>query len=118
MSKQRQKGTALETACARYFSEKLGVDVRRNPLMASLDQGDLFGIKANGKHFVVEVKNCTSYRLAGWMKELEREKECADTDLGCVLFHRRGVGIQNTGKQYVLMDVDTLIELLKGANNG
>lgn len=114
MSAQRKKGTALETAAAKYFSEKLGIEVRRNPLMADLDQGDLYGIRAKGKHFCVEVKNCAAYRLSQWMKELEREMQHSDTDIGCVLFHRNGVGIQNTGKQFVLMDVDILIRLLKG----
>lgn len=113
MSKQRQKGTAFETAAARHFSEQLGVDVRRNPLMASLDQGDLFGVKARGKHFCVECKNESTYKLAEWMTELEREMTHSDTDVGCVLFHRRGVGLTNMGQQYVLMTLDQLIRLIK-----
>ena len=114
MSKQKQKGTALETAAARYLSEQLGVDVRRNALMADLDQGDLYGVRAAGKHFCIECKNEKAYKLAEWMKELEREMTYSDTNVGCVLFHRNGVGLQNMGKQFVLMDVDILIRLLKG----
>lgn len=114
MSRSKDKGTAFETAAALYLSTRLGVEVRRNPLMASLDQGDLFGVFFGKKHFCIECKNEKSYKLAEWMKELEREMPYADTDVGCVLFHRKGVGLPNMGKQFVLMDLDMLIRLLKG----
>ena len=60
MSRQKEKGTKFETEAARWLSERLGVEVRRNPLMASLDQGDLFGVFHEGRHFVIE---CKDHRL-------------------------------------------------------
>lgn len=114
MSKAKDKGTAFETAAARHLSEALSMEVRRNPLMASLDQGDLFGVFVAGKHFCIECKNEKEYKLAEWMGELEREMPYADTNIGCVIFKRKGVGLNSFGKQYVLMDVDGLVNLLKG----
>lgn len=114
MSRSKDKGTAFETAAARYLSERLHCEVRRNPLMASLDQGDLFGVFVAGKHFCIECKNEKEYKLAEWMGELEREMPYADTDIGCVMFKRKGAGLDNFGKQFVLMDVDMLVNLLEG----
>lgn len=114
MSKAKDKGTAFETAAAKHLSEAFSVEVRRNPLMASLDQGDLFGVFVAGKHFCIECKNEKEYKLAEWMGELEREMPYADTDVGCVIFKRKGVGLDRFGKQFVLMDVDGLVNLLKG----
>lgn len=113
MSRQKQKGTAFETESAKGLSERLGVEVRRNPLMASLDQGDLHGIYIDGEPFVVECKDHKKYDFAGWQKELDREMECAETDIGCVLFHRNGIGIQRIGEQGVYMNVDILCRLLE-----
>lgn len=102
MSRQRQKGTRMETAMARY----LGLD--RAPLRGSKDTGDL-----TGTDWVIEVKNHNSYDIAGWMGELEREMANAGSELGCVIFHRRGVDpVNNPGGQFVLMPAATFKSIL------
>lgn len=114
MSRAKDKGTAFETDVAKFLSEKLGCEVRRNPLMASLDQGDLMGVEFCGKHFCIECKAEKAYKLSEWMGELEREMPYAETNVGCVVFKRKGFGEANMGRQFVLMDLDILARLLKG----
>lgn len=114
MSRQKKKGTAFETAVAEYLAGMLGVEVRRNPLMASLDQGDLYGVFHHGKHFVIECKDYSGkYELAQWLSELQREMECSDTDEGAVVFHRNGVGAKSMGEQGVFMSLETLCRILE-----
>lgn len=107
MSKQRKKGTLMETAVARYF----GLD--RAPLRGAKDTGDIAGMAFDGEPFVIEVKNCNEYDVGGWMRELEREMANASTDLGCVIFHRRRVDpFKDMDNQLVLMSVATLRRIL------
>lgn len=117
MSRQKEKGTKFETEAARWLSERLGVEVRRNPLMASLDQGDLFGVFHDGRHFVIECKDHRRYDFPQWLKELEREMDCSGSDVGCVLFHRNGIGITRMGEQGVFMSLETLCRILEGRHD-
>lgn len=112
MSKQRDKGTKFETEAARWLTNRLGVEVRRNPLMASLDQGDLFGVFCDGKPFIFECKNCNEYEFTQWLNELDREMECADSDVGCVLYHINHIGLSRMGEQGVLMKISTFFRIL------
>jgi len=117
VSKQKQKGTSFESAAAEWLTERLGTEVRRNVLMAQLDQGDLYGVFIDGKPLVIECKNEREYKLSEWMGELEREMENSDTDVGIVLFHRRGIGLPNMGKQYVLTDLETFTRIMRGGTD-
>lgn len=119
MSRQRQKGTAFENLCAQYLSDELGVEVRRNPLLGALDQGDLSGIVIGGDHFTVECKDYSGkYRLAEWSEELEREMFYCSTDKGCVVFKIAGKGEKSMGEQGVYMKLKHLVALLKEAHDG
>ena len=44
MTKNKQRGTAFETAVARFLQEKTKYWVERRALAGSLDKGDLIGI--------------------------------------------------------------------------
>lgn len=115
MSKQKRKGTAFESMCIRWLTERLGVEVRRNALMGALDQGDLFGIVIGGKHFTVECKDYSGkYRLAEWSEELEREMGYCDTDIGAVVFKMAGAGEKHMEEQGVFMRLKTLCALIDG----
>lgn len=114
MSKQKKKGSEFEKKVAVYISGELGIEVRRNALMAALDQGDLYGVFHHGKHFVIECKDYSGkYELAQWLSELQREMECSDTDEGAVVFHRSGVGAKSMGEQGVFMSLETLCRILE-----
>ena len=115
MSKQKRKGSDFEKRCAQWLTERLGVEVRRNPLMGALDQGDLFGIVIGGKHFTVECKDYSGkYRLPEWSEELEREMGHCDTDIGTVIFKMAGAGPKHMGDQGVFMRLETLCSLIDG----
>ena len=52
--------------------------------------------------------------LTSSIKELEREMANAGSQLGCVIFHRRGVDpINNPGGQLVLMTAETFKTILR-----
>lgn len=114
VSRQRAKGTALETLMTRYLSARLGDDrIMRMPLSGAKDRGDIAGIRTVlGERVVVEVKNHASYDLAGWVGEVEVERGNADAQVGVVVFKRRGRGLP--GDQFVLMTAADFVVLLGG----
>ena len=101
-----------------YLRERFGDGtIERRVMGGANDRGDVAGVFFRGRPFVVEVKNRARVELAAWMGELEAECGNADTDLGAVVFHRKGKGARSMGDQYVLMDLRTLCRLL-GADDG
>lgn len=112
MSKQRAKGTRLETAMTRWLRGRLGDDrIDRMPLKGHGDEGDIAGIRTVlGERVVVEVKNHSRYDLAGWVAEAEVERGNADAHAAVVIFKRRGKG--SPRDQFVLMDAESFAVLL------
>lgn len=120
MSKQKQKGTAFETAVERYLLDVLDAEpgtIGRLALNGEYDEGDIYGVYCRGRRVVVEVKNKKRYDIAGWLGECERERGNADALAGVCVFHRAGLGIDTTekmGGQPVLMSLDDFIALATG----
>ena len=120
MSRERDLGTELETAMARFFGE-VYPDVLREPPHGSRDVGDIHGVTLNGLPVVIECKN---YRgeyaglVPGWLAELEREMANAGTPYGMVIAKRRGHSLENDpGGQFVFKT--TAIErAMLGAEKG
>jgi hypothetical protein len=77
----KQKGTRFETEIADY----LGVE--RRTLGGSKDKGDL---AISG--WVAELKNEKSIDLAGYMTELEVERQNAKVPFGVAIVKRKGKG--------------------------
>ena len=101
-----------------YLRRAFGSDaIERRVMGGANDRGDVAGLYWQGRPFVLEVKNRNRVELAAWMGELEAECGNADTDMGAVVFHRKGRGAGSMGDQYVLMDLRTLCKLL-GADDG
>lgn len=114
MSKQKQKGTAFETAVAKYMKSYFP-NVERRALQGANDTGDIAGISIHGKPLVVECKNTKTLNISEHMRELEREKNNAHTQWGVLIQHAPRVGFDNdgnTGKQWAIMPLHTLMELL------
>ena len=88
-SRSKQKGTRFETEVARY----LGVE--RRTLGGSRDRGDL-----NIPGWVVELKNEARINLAGYMAEVEVERQNAKATYGAAVVKRRGKG---PAEAYVVM---------------
>ena len=112
-----KKGPWFEAEVVKYLRLLFGDAIERRVMGGRNDRGDVAGVFWQGRPFVVEIKNRAKLELAAWMDELADECGNADTDLGAVVFHRKGKGAQSMGDQYVLMDLRTLCRLL-GADDG
>ena len=105
----------MEARTVDYLCEAFDTDtIERRVMGGKNDRGDVAGLYWHGKPFVLEVKNRNRVELAAWMGELADECGNADTDMGAVVFHRKGRGAGSMGDQYVLMDLRTLVRLLGG----
>ena len=110
-----KKGPWMEARTVEYLNRAFQTDtIERRVMGGANDRGDVAGVYFRGRPFVIEVKNRNRVELAAWMGELEAECGNADTDMGAVVFHRKGRGAGSMGDQYVLMDLRTLARLLGG----
>lgn len=116
MSKQKAKGTRLETAVLEYMQWALGdPTIHRETLHGSMDRGDIGGVIIDGEPVTIEVKNHRTMRLADWMREAEQEAGNMDGVLPVVVHKRAGVGIQSregVGSQWVTMTIETFARIL------
>ncbi len=112
-----KRGPWFEAEVVKYLRETFGDAIERRVMGGRNDRGDVAGVYFHGQPFVIEAKNRAKLELATWMGELADECGNADTDLGAVVFHRKGRGAKSMGDQYVLMDLRTLCRLL-GADDG
>jgi len=113
-----KKGPWMEARTVEYLNRAFQTNaIERRVMGGANDRGDVAGVYFHGRPFVIEVKNRTAVTPAQWFKELADECGNADTDMGAVVFHRKGKGARSMGDQYVLMDLRTLVRLL-GADDG
>ena len=75
-------------------------------LWTLIDRGDVSGIPG----VCIEAKNTKTLDLAGWIDETTKETATAGAQVGFATFPRRN---HATGKAYVLMTLDQVIELIK-----
>lgn len=109
MSKQKQKGTAAETAVVRWLRDNGFPYAERRALTGSADQGDVTGCGP----VVIEVKNHKTLDLAGWVRELEVEMGNAKVDFGTVVAKKRGT--TDPGEFYAILPFRVFVALLKEA---
>lgn len=113
MSAARRKGTAAETAVARYLAEAFHDDrIERRARTGSNDRGDIAGVRFNGERIVIEVKNCKRIELAQWVKEAQVEAGNDDALLGLVVHKKKGT--TNPGEWYVTTTLADLVQLMGG----
>lgn len=68
----KKAGTAFETQCAKYLSEKLGIPAKRAPKNGAKDEGDIYGVLHHGNKVVIECKSPgrnSSLSLPAWWSE-------------------------------------------------
>lgn len=119
MSKQKDRGTAFETALVRYLREQLDDDrIERRAPHGSSDMGDVFGIRAHGWRGIAECKDYaryTDYDLGQWMRQTLVERDNADADFAMLVVHRRGksakAGAASFGKNVVWVTVGDLMRM-------
>lgn len=113
MSKQKQKGTAFETAVVRYM-QKWYPDVERRALQGENDTGDIAGLEIQGYPVVVECKNTKQLDISGHMKEAIREAQNAHAAFTVLIQHAPRIGFdkdENTGLQWAIMPLHDFMEL-------
>ena len=120
MSRQKDKGTRLETAVVTYLramSDDTEETIHREILHGAQDHGDITGLYIHGQRVALEIKNHNRLDLAGWLDQAVEEAGNIDSPYPFVVFHRRGVGltVQTMGDQYVLTNLRTLARI---ANHG
>lgn len=109
MSREKRKGTVFEAACERWLSKFHAV---RTALHGKYDQGDI-RITAGGKDIVIECKNHREYREADFVDQASVESDNAGAWMGVVMMKRRGKGLSDMGKHYVLMESEDFLKILE-----
>ena len=116
MSRQKQKGTRLETAVVDYMAWALGDHgIHRETLHGSMDVGDIGGVYLQGEPVTIEVKNTARLDLAAHYREAEIEAGNKDSLMPILVQKRFGTGIatmDGIGRQWAIMTLETLCRLL------
>lgn len=112
MNKQKQKGTAFETAVVNYLQSCTQNHIERRTLSGSNDKGDVTGVYIDGLPVVVECKACTRLEVPKWLREAAVERDNAKAAVGVVVSKRQGVGNANMGEQLVMMTLDDFTKLI------
>jgi hypothetical protein len=109
MSKNKQKGTAAETAVVRWLREHGHPYAERRALGGANDKGDITGCGP----IVIEVKNHAKWAPAEWLSEAIVEARNAGVDIGVVVAKKRGT--TDPGEWYVLTTLDMFNRLIGDA---
>ncbi len=106
-------GTTFETSIATHLAAHVDDRIERRTRNGAKDRGDIGGVRVLGNRVVLELKEYGGRLLPGvWLTEAEVEAGNDDAIAGLVIAKRRGV--TDPGRQWVLMDVDSLIALVTG----
>ena len=106
-------GSTHERNIANYLAQHIDDRIDRRVKTGANDKGDVGGLRVLGNRIVLELKDYGGRIDAGtWIREAETESGNDDAAAGIVIAKRRGT--TDPGKQWVLMDVDSLITLITG----
>ena len=114
MSKQRAKGTRAESALVSYLLAAGYQGARRRPPAGSADLGDIDWVDG----VTTEVKSVRQPRYGEWLREAEKERSNAGTDIGIVVHKPHGTSIDDVGNWHVIMTLDTLLLLMEHKVDG
>ncbi len=107
MSRSRTKGTAAETAIVNCLTAEGALHAERRALTGAHDRGDITGLPG----VMIEVKNCATTDLAGWLKEVTTQTANAHADIGFVWHKKRGT--TDPRQWYVTMTGQQIIDILR-----
>lgn len=118
-NKPKAKGTAFETVCARWLSERLGQRIERRALHGSADQGDLGWLRSwNGLDGIVECKAGDQAEAAQpanvrrWREQTLDERDNSLTGFALLVLKTKGVGAKSLGRTRCDVTVADLCRLL------
>ena len=115
MSKEARKGAAFEQQVADYLARRLGDrGIERRAKNGRNDRGDIAGLMIRGERAVVECKCCRRTELAAWADEAEVERGNDDAEYAIVVHKRKGCGERRFGRNFVTMELDTLLAIIAG----
>ena len=124
-NKSKSKGTAFETQCARWLTERLGYHVERRALHGNRDVGDLAWLIGKGDaRGIVEckaVKAVTTANVAEWRRQTEAERDNSGARFAWLVIKTANVGAQRFERTRVdvqLRDLDAMGCLLGKAGDG
>lgn len=92
MSKEKQKGTWLESLVVKSLVSLGIADAHRIALHGSRDKGDVFAGWVDGRPFIIECKNTVRTSITGWLNELRVEMINSGAEFGAVVFKLPGIG--------------------------
>ena len=101
----KRKGTAFESA-VRDYAQRFGHKAFRPAQMGAGDIGD---VHVDGL-LCVQAKDTASHRFSEWLQDVEDQRVRAGLPFGVVVAKRRRAGV---GDAYAVMDVDTLLGLVR-----
>ena len=111
----KAKGTAAESAVARYFVGRGWPFAERRSLSGTQDRGDLAGIYGIAGAAMLEVKNCKTLAIPAWLREAAVEQGNAGASVSAVISKPRGVGYDRVGEWHAFLTVRQLCDLLAAA---
>lgn len=115
-NKPKKKGTAFESAVRDYLRWALDDRrIERRTLTGAKDQGDIAGLRLDGRDVVVECKATARLDLPEHIREAETEAGNADATFWAVTQKRPGIGLasrESVGRQLVYMTLEQYALLL------
>lgn len=100
MNRPKQKGTAAETAVARFLLERGWPFVERRALRGTHDLGDITGTPG----ICWEVKHAGgAIKMSAWMAETETETANAGAAVGVLVVKPAGIGMTRVGRWLAIM---------------
>lgn len=112
----KRAGADSEARVARYLARVLDDDrIERRTRNGNKDRGDITGLRVHGQRVVVEVKDCATTSLAGWVREADIERGNDDALAGLVWHKRRGT--TDPADWYVTMTGRELVALITGTRD-
>lgn len=110
------KGASYERVIAKKFKEKFGIELKRTPMSGGFSKGSSKADDFRGDIIVVdkgidfklhiECKNHKSWSILAWLNQAI--EDCPKDRIPIVIYHKR-----NTSKDYVAINLNDFIELLK-----
>jgi hypothetical protein len=105
-NRSKVKGTAAESAVARYLSHA-GWAAERRALSGTQDRGDITGVLG----VTIEVKSRNGFFPSEWVDELMKEMMNDGTEVGFVVAKRRGT--TDPGEWFCILPLSIMVGLLQ-----
>ena len=112
-SANKTKGDVFERALRDFLGEAWFL-VSRTRAGYERDYGDIHVLgDGHGPSVIFQAKNHREMRIGAWLEQTTEQRQEAGAKHGVLVVKRRGVGAP--GRQYAVMELSDLVELLREA---